>query len=304
MKLSAETLNYHHLLYFWVVAREGGLVPAGKVLRLSHPTLSAQIHALEDQLGEKLFSKVGRKLVLTDVGRVTLRYAEEMFGLGRELVEVVQGKSSGRLLRLDVGVLDVLPKLAIRRLLEPALRLPEPVRLVCHEGGFDRLLADLSEHALDIVVADSPVPSGASVRAHHHLLGECGVSFFAAPALARAYRSGFPGSLGAAPVLLPAESLSLRRSLNQWFDKHGIAPRIVAEFEDSALLEVFGAEGVGVFPAPAAVEKEVEARYGVACLGRADGVVERFYAISVERRLKNPAVLAILHAAHHHVFAS
>ncbi|MBN1607731.1 MAG: transcriptional activator NhaR [Polyangiaceae bacterium] len=304
MTLSAESLNYHHLLYFWVVAREGGLVPAGRVLRLSHPTLSAQIHALEDRLGEKLFTRVGRRLVLTDVGRVTLRYAEEIFGLGRELVEVVQGRSSGTPVRLDVGVLDVLPKLAVRRLLEPALKLAEPVRLVCHEGGFERLLAALAEHALDLVVADSPVPSGAAVKAHHHLLGECGVSFFATPSLASAHRRGFPGSLSAAPLLLPTESLNLRRSLNQWFDKHGIRQRVVAEFEDSALLEVFGAEGVGVFPAPTAVEKEVETRYGVVCLGRADGVVERFYAISAERRLKNPAVLAISHAAHHHVFAS
>ena len=211
-------LNYQHLMYFWVVAREGGLVPAGKVLRLSHPTLSAQIHALEDRLGEKLFSRVGRKLALTDVGRVALRYADEIFGLGRELVETVQGKGSGRLVRLDVGIVDVVPKLVVRRILQPALSLPEPVRLVCHEGTFDRLLAELAQHALDIVIADSPVPSGSVIRAHNHLLGECGVCLFATASLAAAYRAGFPRSLDGAPLLLPAEGLTLRRSLNQWFE--------------------------------------------------------------------------------------
>src|SRR5512141_2197912 len=171
-----EWLNYHHLLYFWVVAREGGLAPAGKVLRLSHPTLSAQIHALEARLGEKLFTKVGRKLALTEVGKVVLRYADEIFSLGGELLETVQGRSTGKPRRLDVGIVDVLPKLVVRRLLEPALTLPEPVHLVCHEGAFDRLLGDLSQHTLDIVIADSPVPSGSMVRAHNHQLGECGVS--------------------------------------------------------------------------------------------------------------------------------
>ena len=296
-------LNYQHLMYFWVVAREGGLVPAGKVLRLSHPTLSAQIHALEDRLGEKLFSRAGRKLALTDVGRVALRYADEIFGLGRELVETVQGKGNGRLVRLDVGIVDVVPKLVVRRILQPALSLPEPVRLVCHEGTFDRLLAELAQHALDIVVADSPVPSGSLIRAHNHLLGECGVSLFATASLAAAYRAGFPGSLDGAPFLLPAESLTLRRSLNQWFETRGIRPRIVAEFEDSALMKVFGTDGVGIFPAPAAVERDVSAQYGVENLGQAEGVVERFYAITGERRLKNPAVLAISRAAHQEVFA-
>jgi LysR family transcriptional activator of nhaA len=270
---------------------------------LSHPTLSAQVHALEDRLGEKLFSRVGRKLALTDVGKVAYRYAEEIFGLGRELVETIQGKGSGRLVRLDVGIVDVVPKLVVRRILQPALSLPEPVRLVCHEGTFDRLLAELAQHALDIVIADSPVPSGSVIRAHNHLLGECGVCLFATASLAAAYRAGFPGSLDGAPLLLPAEGLTLRRSLNQWFEARGIRPRIVAEFEDSALMKVFGADGVGIFPAPAAVERDVSAQYGALNLGQAEGVVERFYAISVERRLKNPAVIAISRAAQQEVFA-
>jgi LysR family transcriptional activator of nhaA len=298
-----DILNYQHLRYFWVVAREGGLVPAGKVLHLSHPTISAQIHALEDRLGEKLFVKVGRRLELTDVGRVTLRYAEEIFGLGRELVDTVQGLGTGKPARLDVGITDVLPKLMVRRLLQPALTLPEPVRLVCREGTFDRLLADLAQHALDIVIADAPVPPGGAIRAHTHLLGECGVGFFGVPALARKYRRGFPGSLNGAPLLLPTEGLTLRRSLNQWFDRQGIRPRIIAEFEDSALLKVFGADGLGIFPAPKAVAREVIAHYGVRPLGDAGGIVERYYAISVERRLRNPAVLAISRAAHQEVFA-
>ena len=296
-------LNYQHLLYFWVVAKEGGLVPAGKVLHLSHPTLSAQIHTLEDRLGEKLFTRVGRKLVLTDVGRLTLRYAEEIFGLGNELVDAVQGKKTGKPLRLDVGVVDVLPKLLVRSLLQPALTLAEPVRLVCHEGSFDRLLVGLAEHTLDIVLADSPVPSGSSVRAHNHLLGACGVGFFAASSLAKTYRKGFPASLNGAPFLLPAEGLSLRRSLNVWFEKHGVVPQVIAEFGDSALLKVFGADGVGVFPAPLAVAKDIRERYQSEELGPADGVVERFYAVSAERRPKHPAVMAIARAAKQEVLS-
>jgi LysR family transcriptional activator of nhaA len=298
-----EWINYHHLLYFWVVAREGGLVPAGKVLRLSHPTLSAQIRSLEDQLGEKLFTKVGRKLALTEVGRVVFRYADEIFTLGREMVDTVKGRSGGQPLRLDVGITDAVPKLVARRLLEPALRLPEPVRLICHEASYEKLLADLALHAIDIVIADAPVPTGSSIRAFNHLLGETGVSFFGTKKLAQAYKRGFPRSLDGAPMLLPLENLTLRRSLNQWFDRNDIKPRVVAEFEDSALLKVFGADGLGLFAAPAVVEEEVIAQYNVELLGRADAVKERFYAISVERRLKNPAVVAILDAAREEIFA-
>ncbi|HYD53211.1 MAG TPA: transcriptional activator NhaR [Gemmatimonadaceae bacterium] len=298
-----NSLNYNHLRYFWVVAREGGLVQAGKVLRLSHPTLSAQIHALEDALGEKLFTKVGRKLALTDVGRIAYKYAEEIFGLGNELVDAVQGRAVGRPAKLEVGILDVLSKLLVRRLLQPASAMAESVRLVCREGSFDRLLAALAQHSLDVVIADSPVPSGSPIRAHNHLLGECGVALFGAPGLVGARRRGFPGSLDGAPVLLPAETLSTRRALNQWFERHGIRPRIVAEFEDAALLQTFGAEGLGIFPGPAAVTREIEAQHGVQLLGMAEGVVERYYAITVERRLANPAVLAITRAAHQEVFA-
>lgn len=299
-----EWLNYHHLLYFWTVAREGSLVAAGKVLKLSHPTLSAQIHALEDQLDERLFARAGRRLVLTEMGRVVYRYADEIFSLGREMVDTVKGRASGRPLRLVVGIADVVPKLVVRRLLQPALSLPEPVRLVCHEDAYERLLADLALHTLDIVIADAPVPSGSSVRAYNHLLGETGISFFATKALAPTYRRGFPKSLDGAPMLLPLENVTLRRSLNQWFERRDIKPRIIAEFEDSALLKVFGGDGVGIFPAPTVMEADVSRQYDVRVVGRARDVLERFYAISVERKLKNPAIVALTDAARHEIFPS
>jgi len=299
-----EWLNYHHLRYFWTVAREGSLVAAGKVLRLSHPTLSAQIHALEDQLGEKLFVRVGRRLALTEMGRVVYRYAEEIFSLGREMVDTVKGRASGQPLRLNVGIADVVPKLVVRRLLQPALSQSEPVRLVCHEDSYEKLLADLALHTLDIVISDAPVPPGSSVRAFNHLLGETGVSFFGTKSLASSYRRGFPKSLNGAPLLLPLESMTLRRSLNQWFERHDIKPKVVAEFEDSALLKVFGADGVGVFSAPTVIEADVSRQFGVQVLGRAPEVRERFYAISVERKLKNPAVVAISEGARYETFVA
>jgi LysR family transcriptional activator of nhaA len=298
-----EWINYHHLLYFWTVAREGGLVAAGKVLHLSHPTLSTQIRALENQLGEKLFVRAGRKLTLTEVGRVVYRYADEIFSLGREMVDTVKGRAGGQPLRLVVGIANVVPKLVVRRLLEPALALAEPVRLVCYEDSYEKLLGDLALHTLDVVISDAPVPPGSSIRAFNHLLGETSVSFFGTRALASQYRRGYPKSLEGAPMLLPLEELSLRRSLNQWFDRMAIKPRVVAEFEDSALLKVFGADGAGIFPAPSVMEAEVQRQYGVSVIGRAPEVRERFYAISVERKLKNPAVVAISQAARHQLFA-
>lgn len=297
-----EWLNYHHLLYFWVVAREGGLTQAGKVLRLSHPTLSAQVHALEDSLGEKLFTKVGRRLVLTEMGRIVFRYADEIFSLGREMLDTVKDRPTGKGIRLDVGVVNVVPKLIARRLLEPALRLAEPVRMVCHEGKYEELLPDLALHALDIIVADAPVPPGSNVRAFSRMLGQCGVAVFGTEDVAKTYRRRFPASLDGAPMLLPLENLPLRRALDQWFEANNVRPKVVAEFEDSALLKAFGADGVGLFLAPLAIEKEVIAQYGVQVVGRIGEVKERYYAISVERRLKNPAGIAISEAARNEIF--
>jgi LysR family transcriptional regulator, transcriptional activator of nhaA len=296
-----EWLNYHHLFYFYTVAKEGGLLPAGKALRLSHPTLSAQIRALEESLGEKLFRKEGRKLALTDVGRTAFRYAEEIFSVGKELVEVVKGHAPGKL-RFDVGIADSVPKIVVRRMLAPVLSLSEPVRLVCHEDAHERLLARLAAHELDLVLADAPVPVGSRVRAFNHLLGETGVAIFAVRPLAKALRKGFPKSLDGAPFLLPLEHLPLRRLLEQWFDELGIKPKVVAEFEDSALLKAFGREGLGAFPAPVAIEDEVMRVFGVESVGLVPGVHERFYAISVERRLKHPATLAITETARAELF--
>ncbi len=286
-------MNYHHLRYFWVVAREGGLVAASKLLRVSHPTLSTQIHSLEEALGEDLFHKVGRKLELTDTGRVVFRYADEIFTLGRELVDTVKGVSTGKPLRFNVGIAGQVPKLAVSRLLQPVRELEQDVQIVCYQDSHDKLIAALAVHTLHVVISDSPVATGSPIRAYSHSLGQTEISFFATARLARKYRTGFPQSLDGAPMLLPLENVSVRRALNQWFGALDIRPRIVGEFEDSALLKSFGADGVGVFPAPTLVESMVTKRYGVRALGKAEGVTESYYAISAQRRLTHPAVVAI-----------
>jgi LysR family transcriptional regulator, transcriptional activator of nhaA len=288
-----DWLNYHHLRYFWVVAKEGGLVPAGKVLRVSHPTLSAQINILEEQLGEALFTKVGRKLALTEMGRVVFRYADEIFTLGKEMIDSLEGRASGRAPSLNVGIVDVLPKLVVRRMLQPALALGQPVRLVCYEGSLESLLGELGLHTIDLVIADAPVPTGSKTRGFSHLLGESGLTFFGAPELAAKYRRKFPESLDGAPLLLPLERLTTRRALDSWLDQRGIRPNVVAEFEDSALLQTFGEDGLGLFFAPTAVEKEIIRRHGVQVVGRTDAVKEQFYAIVPERRIQHPFVAAI-----------
>jgi LysR family transcriptional regulator, transcriptional activator of nhaA len=297
-----DRLNYHHLLYFWLVAREGGLASASRQLRLAQSTVSGQIRSLEQSLGEKLFARSGRKLVLTEVGRVMYRYADEIFSLGRELQDVIKGIAVGRPLRLVVGIADVVPKLVARRLLEPALRLPEPVHLVCHEDKPERLLAELAVHGLDVVIADAPMSPSVRIRAFNHLLGEGDIVLFATAKLAAAYKRGFPKSLDGAPVILPTDNTTLRRSLDQWFATRGIRPRVVGEFEDSALLQVFGQAGMGLFPASSVIADEVQRQYRVRPVGKVDGVRERFYAISVDRKLKHPAVVAISQEARQKLF--
>ena len=297
-----EWLNYHHLLYFWVVACHGSVTRAAAELRLAQSTVSTQLRTLEEVLGEKLFARTGRRLVLTDVGRLVFRYADEIFGLGRELLETVKGRPTGQPMRLTVGIADAVPKLIAYRLLRPALTGAEPVRIICREDKPDRLLAQLAVHGLDLVLSDAPIGPTTKVRAFNHLLGECGVTFFAAPALARTCRRGFPRSLGGAPMLLPTDNTALRRSLDDWFESEDIRPRVASEFEDSALLMAFGQAGMGLFPAPSAIERQVRSQYGVVVVGRLDTVRERFYAISGERRLKHPAVVAISEAARQRVF--
>ena len=299
-----EWLNYHHLLYFWTVAKEGSIARACKNLRLAQPTISGQLRALEDQLGEKLFHRVGRGLVLTEVGQVVYRYADEIFFLGREMTDVLKGRPRGRPARLLVGISDVLPKLVAYRVLAPALSLSEPVLPVCHESKPEHLLAELSSHNLDLVLTDAPVNAPLRVRVFNHLLGSCCVSLFAAPALAARYRKGFPQSLDGAPFLLPIESSTLRRSLDSWFDSHRIRPQIAGEFQDSALLKVFGQAGAGIFCAPCAIEKEIQSHYHVQVIGRLESAIEHFYAISVERKLKHPAVVTIVETARSRLFPS
>jgi LysR family transcriptional activator of nhaA len=297
-----EWLNYHHLLYFWLVAREGGLNPAAARLRLAHQTVSAQIHALEHALGEKLFERKGRRLALTELGRVAYRYADEIFALGAELQETLRGRPSGRPLRLVVGIADAVPKLIARSLVAPAQRIPEPVRLVCREDKPERLLAALALHELDVVLSDAPVPAGSGVRAYSHLLGECAVALFAPPAVARRLARGFPRSLDGAPVVLPTENTALRRALEQWFEAQGVRPQLVAEFEDSALLKAFAQDGEAAFAAPEPIAAEVERQYRVRRIATLAGLRERFYAITVERRLRHPGVLAISTSARTKLF--
>ncbi len=299
-----DWLNYHHLLYFWMVAREGGLAPAGQMLRLAPPTLSAQINQLEDALGVALFEQRGRKLALTETGRVAYRYAGEIFGLGAELREVLRGKLAPGPLRLTVGISDVVPKLLVRRMLEPALRLPGTVTLVCREDRFDRLLADLAAHEVDVVITDAPLPPGGPVRAYNHPLGESPVTALAPRALAPRLRRRFPTSLDGAPMLLPVDGSALRRSLNAWFAGHRITPRVVAEAEDSALLQEFAADGMGVVFVPTVIARLVARRYQLSAIGEVEGGRERFYAISIERKLVHPGVLAIRDAARHDLFAT
>ncbi|HVY62351.1 MAG TPA: transcriptional activator NhaR [Planctomycetota bacterium] len=292
-----DWFNYHHLLYFWVVAREGSIARACQELRLAQPTVSSQLRKLERSLGEKLFARSGRGLVLTDVGRLVYGYAEEIFSLGKELGDVLAGRPTGRPLRLVVGVTEVMTKLVAFRLIEPALGIGEPLRIVCREAKAEELLSRLALHELDVVLTHSPLGPGVRVRAFNHLLGECAIAFFATPALAARHRRRFPRSLDGAPLLLPTEGTTLRRSLDQWFSEVGVQPEVAGEFDGENLMKVFGQAGRGIFPAPAVVEREIARQYGVRVVGRADAVRERFYAVSLERKLRHPAVIALSEAA-------
>jgi len=298
-----EWLNYHHLLYFWTVARHGSISRATEELYLAQPTISAQLRALEGSLGETLFTRAGRNIALTEMGQVVFRYADEIFSLGRELTDTLKGKSVGRPVRFTVGVADVLPKLIAYRLLQPALQLKDPIRVVCHEDKPDRLLAELAVHRLDLVLSDAPIGPMVKVKAFNHLLGESDVTVFGPAKLVKKYRRGFPQSLNDAPMLLPTETTSLRRSFDQWCAAQDIHPFVVGEFEDSALLNVFGQSGAGLFLAPSVIASEVRRQHRVQTVGRLKEVRERFYALSVERKLKHPAVVAISEAAQQKLFA-
>lgn len=291
-----EWLNYHHLRYFWMVAREGGLRRAAEKLHVSPPSISAQIRELEGALGEKLFRRSGRANVLTDAGQVALRYADEIFGLGRELAGAIKQRPTAKALRLHVGVADSFPKLVTQQILQPVFALPQAVHLVCREGKVEDLLSHLVAHRLDVVLADEPAPGSLKVRVFNHPLGECGVSFCASARLAASLRKGFPRSLHQAPALLPAEGTGLRRSLERWFHELGIRPHVVAEFDDAALMKVMATDGRGFTPVPTLVAQEAVDRFSLRLIGATERCRDQFFAITAERRLDHPAVAALTQA--------
>ena len=300
-----EWLNYHHLLYFWTVAKEGSVTRAAETLHLAQPTLSSQIKKLEKSVGHDLFERSGRSLALTETGQLVFRYADEIFGLGRELADVLHNRTDEDKSRFLVGVQGALPKLVAYELLRPALECEEnDYQIVCFEGKLNELLGELAMHRLDVVIADRPLTPDNHVRAFNHLLGKCGVTVYGTSKLARKYKKNFPQSLNSAPMLLPTQNTSLRRQLEQWFDDNEIYPTIEHEFEDSAVLKVFGQEGHGLFMTPTAIEADVCKQYGVKVVGRLPEIVERFYAISIEKRLKHPAVMKISEFARENLFGA
>jgi LysR family transcriptional activator of nhaA len=283
-------LNYHYLRCFWAVAREGGLAGASGTLHLSASTISTQIRALERDLGQKLFARVGRKLTLTDSGHMVLRYADDIFGLGHELMGAVSGRAAGRTQVLRVGISQVIPKLVALSILEPAYRMQQDVRLVCIEDKVESLVLGLSKHELDMVLTDAAVPPAQRRGLFQHDLGESTMSFFAVPPLAREYHRNFPRSLSGCPLLLPTSNTAVRHALDLWFAELSIVPRVIGEFEDAALLKVFGQRGLGVFPAPSVVAESVRRQFDVEIVGTAESVVERYFAVTPERTLKHPVV--------------
>ena len=287
-------LNYQHLLYFWSVVRTGSLTRACEELSLSAPTISMQLRTLEERLGEKLLAKSGRTLVPTEVGRLVFSYADEIFGLGQALLESLDHRPTERPLRFVVGIDDVVPKEIAYRILKPTLALKRPVRLACREGTLERLVAELALHEVHVVLSDSPVTPSLNVRAYSHSLGTCDVLWMATPTLAKTLRRTFPKSLDGVPVLLPTDDTAIRRALDQWLDKQEIRPIMVGEFEDYAMLREFARAGHGFAPVPSILEEQFRKEYGIARVGVATGVKAEFYAISVERKIKNPAVAEMI----------
>jgi len=298
-------MNFKHLHYFWVTAKAGGIMRAGEQLHTTPQTLSGQIKLLEDWLGHKLFRKSGRNLELTDDGRVALGYADQIFTLGAELEAAVRETRGGqRVLDFRVGVADSVAKSVAYRLLEPALSVTEPVRLICSEGKFPDLLAQLALHRLDLVIADEPMSRRMSVKAFNHPLGSTAMSFFAAPQLKAQLQGEFPQCLNGMPMLIQGAAASVRQQLEGWLTQHQIQPRIIGEFDDGALMTAFGREGRGVFMAPTVLEAETVAQFGVEVIGRTDELVEEFFAVSVERRITHPCVVAITDAARAQLFTA
>ena len=296
-------MNYKHLHYFLQVAETGSVAAASRQLHLTPQTISGQIQLLGERLGGALFEKVGRRLVLTETGQLALTYAQEIFSLGSELESAVREKTrSGRTLEFRVGVADAVPKSIAYHLVEPALSGEQPVRIVCREWRLDRLLSELAMHTLDLVIADAPLPPTVSVKAFSHRLGGSRIGVFAARALKPRSRKPFPDCLNGAPLLMPGEDSAVGQRLRAWFKSQGLYPRIVAEFDDSALAQEFGRQGVGYFLGPEVLVEEIESRHQLKHVGTIDAVEEHFYAISIERRITHPSVLAITRAARSELF--
>lgn len=296
-------LNYAHLHYFWVVAREGSIAQAAEVLHVTPQTISGQLKQLDQAVGERLFDRSGRNLVLSSTGRVVFHYADEIFGIGAELAQVVGGRKTGVQPVLNVGIVESIPKLVAAQVLQSVLAIDPSPRLACVEAPLDQLLAELAIHRLDMVLSDQPLPAGLHVRAFNHPLGISDITFFARPELAEKTQGEFPACLNGQPFLLPSPGSALRRRLDDWFEQESIAPYPVAEFTDSALMKALGQTGAGIFPGPTAIRNDICQMYGVGEVGQTSAVQERYYAISHERRLKHPAVLAIIEAARHDLFA-
>lgn len=288
-----EFLNYHHLRYFWVAAKEGGLTRAAEKLHVSQPSICTQIQALEQTLGDKLLRRTPRGLVLTEAGQKVFSFAEEIFSLGEDLWNTMKQAPAARPLRVHIGITDSLPKLLTYQMLKPIFHLPQAVEASCHEGKVPDLLAQLATFRLDVVLSDEPSPASGNLKTFNHLLGECGVSFCAAPELAARLKRRFPASLHEAPALLPSPASALRRVLEKWFADQKVSPRLVAEFDDAALMKVAASDGLGFFALPTPVADEAITRYGVKLIGHAPKCRQQFYAISAERRLTHPAVTAI-----------
>ena len=298
-------MNFKHLHYFWVTAKAGGVMRAGEQLHTTPQTLSGQIKLLEGWLDRKLFRKSGRQLELTEDGRLALGYADQIFTLGAELETALrQARGGQRVLDFRVGVADSVAKSVAYRLLEPALSVPEPVKLICSEGKFSDLLAQLALHRLDLVIADEPMSRRISVKAFNHPLGSTTMSFFCAPRLKPRLQGGFPECLNDMPMLIQGASASVRQQLEGWLTRHQIHPRVIGEFDDGALMTAFGREGRGVFMAPTVLEAETVAQFGVEVIGRTDELVEEFFAVSVERRITHPCVVAITDAARGRLFSA
>lgn len=295
-------LNYNHLYYFWTFVREGSVERAARALRLSQPAVSAQLKVFEEQSGAELFAKSGRAKVLTDFGRLVYQHAEEIFTAGRELQELLRTHSESQRTRLRVGIVDALPKLICTHLLEPALNLDPPARIECFEGKAPQLLAQLSLHELDLVLSDSALGGDVSIKAYNHFLGECGILILGPRDLAMRVRRRFPKSLNDAPLLLPTQNTALRRELDLWFEENDITPQIAGEFEDSALLKTFAQHGWGLCIIPSVVEKEVKRQYQLVRAGQVPEITERFYAISLERRVRHPGVAAVTESARSELF--